>query len=103
MHIDKEKQQELAYYELHVKYPFIVDNMTASDPGDFTKVGDAISLSSFIVKGTPGVTDEVIYRIPREYFVQKDGVGVFYENSSGLRQGNISVRAVEQLDTEFFL
>ena len=71
---DKEIQQELAYYELHVKYPFIVDNMTASNSEDFTKVGDAISLDDFIVKGTPGVSDEVIYRIPREYFVQKDGV-----------------------------
>ena len=39
---DKEIQQELAYYELHVKYPFIVDNMTASNSEDFTKVGDAI-------------------------------------------------------------
>ena len=67
--------------------------------GILVAVAGAIATSLF----PPLILGKIIHDRQYVIFVQKDGVGVFYENSSGLRQGNISVRAVEQLDTEFFL
>ena len=69
--------EELAYYELAVKYPFIADKMEISKTDDLTKVSNFKSLTEITgieIVGTPGVDSMVTYRIPREYFVQKDGV-----------------------------
>lgn len=80
---DYKVYEQLAYYELAVKYPFIADQILLSKNEDLTKVDDEnkdgwysldeLANDNEIVRiGTPGVDSMVIYRIPREYFVQKD-------------------------------
>lgn len=67
------RKQQLAYYMLNVKYPFIADKMEISDASDLTKVGEWVLLSDLDgveIVGTPGVSETVTYYIPREYFVQ---------------------------------
>lgn len=73
-------KEELAYYELNVEYPFIVDKMEISQMGDMSKVEGWVSLdelatdspNKIVRKGTPGVDKKVTYLIPREFFVQTD-------------------------------
>lgn len=73
-------KEELAYYELNVEYPFIVDKMEISQIGDMSKVEGWVSLdelatdspNKIVRKGTPGVSKTVTYLIPREFFVQTD-------------------------------
>lgn len=70
-------QEELAYYELNVKYPFIAAEMEIATE-DQTKAQGWVSLERMFKDdkigriGKPGVTDTVTYLIPREYFVQTD-------------------------------
>lgn len=73
-------QEELAYYELNVEYPFIADKMEVSQNSQYNKVGSWVSLDELVDngeigrKGTPGVDKKVTYRIPREYFLQTDAM-----------------------------
>lgn len=73
-------QEELAYYELNVEYPFIADKMEVSQNNQYNKVGSWVSLDELVEngeigrKGTPGVDKKVTYRIPREYFLQTDAM-----------------------------
>lgn len=70
-------QEELAYYELNVEYPFIAAEMEIANE-DQTEVQGWVSLERMFKDekigriGKPGVTDTVTYLIPREYFVQTD-------------------------------
>lgn len=76
----QDSKEELAYYELNVEYPFIVDMMEISQKDDMTKVQGWVSLDELatnspfkvVRKGTPGVDKKVTYLIPREFFVQTD-------------------------------
>lgn len=74
---DQAPQEELAYYELNVEYPFIAAEMEIANE-DRTEAQDWVSLERMFKDekigriGKPGVTDTVTYLIPREYFVQTD-------------------------------
>ncbi|MBC5642954.1 fibronectin type III domain-containing protein [Parabacteroides sp. BX2] len=75
---DAAPQEELAYYELNVEYPFIADKMEVSKESNLAEVDGWVSLDAMFDadkigrKGTPGVDKKVTYLIPREYFVQTD-------------------------------
>ena len=75
---DAAPQEELAYYELNVEYPFIADKMEVSKESNLAEVDGWVSLDAMFEadkigrKGTPGVDKKVTYLIPREYFVQTD-------------------------------
>ncbi|MFR8355301.1 MAG: hypothetical protein ACLVEJ_06340 [Parabacteroides sp.] len=75
---DAAPQEELAYYKLNVKYPFIADKMEVSKESNLAEVDGFVSLDKMFDDGkigrtgTPGVSKEVTYLIPREYFVQTD-------------------------------
>lgn len=75
---DAAPQEELAYYELNVEYPFIADKMEVSKESNLAEVDGWVSLDAMLEadkigrKGTPGVDKKVTYLIPREYFVQTD-------------------------------
>ena len=75
---DAAPQEELAYYELNVEYPFIADKMEVSKESNLAEVDGWVSLDAMFEadkigrKGTPGVDKKVTYLIPREYFIQTD-------------------------------
>jgi hypothetical protein len=74
---DRVLQEELAYFELTVTYPFILDAVEASlKPYDkVDKWYTAAQLDEWgnlEIVGNPGVDKSVTYRIPRELFVQSD-------------------------------
>lgn len=81
-----EPYEELAYYELTVEYPFIADEMEVSSKNEagtaytgetsMVAFADLVSSGKVEIKGNkvPGVDKVITYRIPREFFVQKDGV-----------------------------
>lgn len=78
--------EELAYYELTVEYPFIADQMEVSSKNTagtaYNGTTEMMGLAQLVQTGqieikdnkVPGVDKVITYRIPREYFVQKDGV-----------------------------